>query len=262
MIGNDRRGLVVQERDLRLLGALATLRVIDCEQAKCVAGFGSTTRANVRLLALTRAGLLRRFFLGTTAGGKKALYALSPAGAKLVNVAYRGPRRSQDEILVADAFVAHQLRVNSLYCAVKHGTIPVPGARFIRWMSFWEALENGNRLIPDGYFEISTAKQTIAAFLEVDLGHEGHAIWKAKIDEYLRYALSGNFAERFDQQQFRVLVVTNSDRRRDALRATVASKTQKIFWFSTFDSIEKEGMWSPVWLRPKDGEQQSLISLP
>ena len=38
------------------------MRVIDREQAKCIAGFGSTTRVNIRLLALTRAGLLRRFY--------------------------------------------------------------------------------------------------------------------------------------------------------------------------------------------------------
>ena len=35
---------------------LAVMRVIDREQAKVVAGFGSTTRANARLLKLTRAG--------------------------------------------------------------------------------------------------------------------------------------------------------------------------------------------------------------
>jgi FlaA1/EpsC-like NDP-sugar epimerase len=46
------------------------MRVVDREQAKIVAAFGSTTRANARLLALTRAGLLRRFFLGTRGGGQ------------------------------------------------------------------------------------------------------------------------------------------------------------------------------------------------
>jgi hypothetical protein len=72
MTGNNKR-LVLQPRDRRLLEELATMRVVDREQAKIVAGFGSTTRANTRLLALSRAGLLRRCFLGTTAGGSKAL---------------------------------------------------------------------------------------------------------------------------------------------------------------------------------------------
>src|SRR5712692_9966610 len=84
MTGNNHKGIILQDRYRHLLRELAIMRVIDREQAKCVAGFGSTPRANSRLLGLTRAGLVRRFFLGTKAGGKKALYALSPAGAKLV----------------------------------------------------------------------------------------------------------------------------------------------------------------------------------
>src|SRR5579863_3232566 len=98
MIGNNHQGTILQDRDRHLLRELAVMRVIDREQAKCVAGFGSTTRANDRLLGLTRAGLLRRFFLGTKAGGKKAIYALSPNGAKLVDVPLRRPRRKQNEV--------------------------------------------------------------------------------------------------------------------------------------------------------------------
>src|SRR5882724_2210165 len=84
--GNNHRSIVVQERDRHLLRELGVMRVVDREQAKTVAGFGSITRVNARLLALTRAGLLRRFFAGTTAGGAKALYALSAKGAQLIGV--------------------------------------------------------------------------------------------------------------------------------------------------------------------------------
>jgi len=65
-----RRGLIVQPRDLELLRELGVMRVADREQVKIAAGFGSTTRVNTRLLALARAGLLRRFFLGS-GGGRK-----------------------------------------------------------------------------------------------------------------------------------------------------------------------------------------------
>ena len=51
MPGNN-KGIILQDRDRHLLRELAVMRVIDREQAKCVAGFGSTTRANTRLLAL------------------------------------------------------------------------------------------------------------------------------------------------------------------------------------------------------------------
>jgi hypothetical protein len=119
MTGNNQKGIILQDRDQHLLRELALMRVIDREQAMCVAGFGSTTRANSRLLGLTRAGLLWRFFLGTKAGGKKALYALSPTGAKLVDVPFRGPRRVHNEVLIADFFVTHQLCINQIYYALK-----------------------------------------------------------------------------------------------------------------------------------------------
>src|SRR5437763_16763456 len=108
----NRQGTMIQERDRHLLRELGLMRVIDREQSKLVAGFGSTTRANARLLALSRAGLLRRFFLGTVAGGAKALYTLSEKGARLVGVPESGPRRRQDEAVVADFFIPHQLATN------------------------------------------------------------------------------------------------------------------------------------------------------
>jgi hypothetical protein len=253
------KGIVLQDRDRHLLRELATMRVIDREQAKCVAGFGSTTQVNIRLLALTRAGLLRRFFLGTTGGGQKALYALSPTGAKIVDVPFRGPRRPRDEVLVADFFASHQLLINRIFCLVKYHPISIPEATFLRWLSFHEPLESGTRLIPDGYFEILTSQKTLAAFLEVDLGHERLSVWKAKIDGYLRYAISGSFEEQFGLPQFRVLVIANSERRMHSLRASTLTVTDKVFWFSTFASITNSGFWSAIWLRADGDRRQTLL---
>ena len=59
-----RRGLVIQDRDVTLLRELWVMRVADRNQLMMAAGFGSITRINTRLLALTRAGVLRRFFIG------------------------------------------------------------------------------------------------------------------------------------------------------------------------------------------------------
>jgi hypothetical protein len=259
MAGNNRRGIVIQERDRELLRELAVMRVIDREQAKCVAGFVSTRRANSRLLRLTQAGLLRRFFLGTKGGGQKALYALSRNGAKLVDVPFRGPRRAHDEVLVADFFITHQLTINQLYCTLKFRPIPVPDARLNKWLIFYEPLENGSRLIPDGYAEIVSPEKTLAAFLEVDLGHEGLSVWKSKVENYLRYAVSGDFSKRFGIPQFRVLVLANSERRMHSLRASTGNLTEKIFWFSTIETVMRDGFWSPVWFRAKGDAVQSLL---
>jgi hypothetical protein len=240
------------------LRELAVLRVIDREQVKVVGGFGSTTRANVRLLCLVRAGLLKRFSLGTIAGGRKALYALSLHGARLLDLPYRAPRRRHDEVLVADFFVTHQLAVNEIYCTVKYREIPISGAKFIRWESFSAPIDTGRSLIPDGYTEI-LAEKPMAAFLEIDLGHEGRKVWKAKLQAYLRYAVSGQFESDFQRPRFRVLVIANSDRRAEAIRALAGTLTEKVFWFSTIDLINRDGFWSSIWVRPRDTRRQPLL---
>jgi hypothetical protein len=256
MTGNSKRGgLVVQPRDTTLLEELAVMRVVDREQAKIVAGFGSTTRANTRLLALTRAGLLRRFFLGS----RKSLYALSEKGAQLAEVPLRGPRRKADETLVADFFIEHQLALNGIYCALKYGVIRVPGVSFRRWVAFHEPITKNVRLIPDGYVEFATPRDALAAFLEIDLGHERGPVWKEKPRNYLQLAVSGEFERRFGANRFRVLVLANSLRRMHSLRKTVGAITQKIFWFATLEAVHRQGFFAPVWYRAASETPTQLL---
>lgn len=255
MAGN--KGFIVQPRDLVLLRELATLRVADCEQIKVVAGFGSTGRANTRLLQLVCAGLLRRFFLGS-GGGRKALYALSQKGAQLADVPYRGPRRRQDEVLVADYFIGHQLAVNAIYCALKFGSLLPEGIAFGRWIAFEGAVTPSLGLIPDGYMELKTSARAIACFVEVDLGHESLAIWTKKVKNYLDLALSGDFKKRFGHDQFRVLVLANSERRLQSIRKTARLVTEKILWFATLDQA-RTNFLAPIWLRPTREEPTPFI---
>jgi len=256
--GNSGR-IVVQGRDRHLLRELALMRVVDREQARTVAGFGSTTRVNARLLALTRAGLLRRFFVGTTAGGKKALYSLSAKGAALVDVPERGLRRRNDEALVGNFFALHQLTVNQIYCAMKYATIPLPEVTFKRWLGFYAPISKVRRLIPDGYFELQVPRGVFAAFLEVDLGNESLAVWKDKAGKYVQYALSGDYEAQFKHSGLRTLVIANSERRLRSIRKAVAEITGKIFRFATLEAIEREGLFGTVWLRTQGDERQPLI---
>jgi hypothetical protein len=255
MSGNNR--LMCEQRDQHLAEELSVMSVIDCEQAKIVAPFGSTTRANARLLKLTRAGVLKRFFLGS-GGGRKALYCLSPKGALAAGVSNRGPRRPQDAVLVADYFVRHQLTVNDIYCALKYRPIATPDVIFHRWLGFYAPIVPEVALIPDGYVEFMTPAGISPCFIEVDLGHESQSIWKRKTQHYLHIALSGKFREQFHQERFRVLVLANSERRLKSIRKTVAEVTQKIFWFASLESAQK-GFFAPIWTRPNDSQPTSLF---
>jgi hypothetical protein len=253
-----RRGLIVQERDLMALMQLWIMRVADRDQVMLAAGFHSITRVNARLLALTHAGLLRRFFIGS-GGGRKALYALSAKGAQLIERPPRGLRRRQDELLIADFSVIHQLAINDLYCNVRFRPIPVPAVSCLNWMGFTEPLTEDLRLIPDGYVEWRTPQGIDAAFIEVDLGHENLAVWKEKAKRYLEFATSGIFPRKFSQPRFRVLVLANSSRRMRTVRTAVSEITQKIFWFASLSEAQGKEFFGSVWLRPVGETYQPLF---
>lgn len=259
MTGSDMQTnrMMIQPRDLSMLREIATMRVANREQVKLACGFGSITRVNARLLALTQSGLLRRFFLGEGAG-RKGLYALSEKGARLIDVPLRGPRRRQNETLVADYFVGHQLAVNDIYCTLKFRPITFSHVAFCRWMAFHETIAPSLKLIPDGYVELTIPDGILSAFLEVDLGHESMAVWKEKTRQYLQLAVSGEFARRFGQSRFRVLVLASSSRRQKSIRATVAAQTEKIFWFATLEAV-RERFFGAVWTRPVDDRPQTFI---
>jgi hypothetical protein len=259
MTGSKRTGLVVQERDRQLLSELAVMRIIDREMAKLVAGFNSTRRANARLLQLTRTGLLRRFFVGSIAHGRKAVYTLSPKGGELVAAKFGGISRPAGRLVIGDAFVEHQTSINEIYLAVKHAPAPQAGTRLRRWITFRQSISEAIKLTPDGYFELALSDSIRAMFLEVDLGTEALKVWQQKTASYLQLAVSGEFTQRFGQPQFRVLVVAGSEKRLANIRATVAKSTNKIFWLTTFDIIHRDGFWSPVWLRPTGGQRLSLL---
>jgi hypothetical protein len=255
MPGNNACTVVLTDRDRLLMKELAIGKVIDREQAKKIAGFKSTTRANDRLLKLTRAGFLRRFFLGTRAGGTKAIYSLSIKGAQAVQLEGRLIKRKNNSLLVGDLFVEHQLSVNSIWIAAKFTPIPVPDVQFGRWLTFPTALSKSTPVMPDGYFELRSTSGAYCLFCEVDRGTESLKVWSRKASLYLQLAASGEFQVLFKQSRFRVLVAVSSERRLNTIRRTVRLQTEKIFWFATLEDINQKGLFAPIWRRPV-GEQK------
>jgi len=249
MAGNNKSSLEIQERDLRLFEALETMRVMDREQAKIAGGFTSTTRANARLLALTKAGFLKRAFVGT----RQAVYWLASSSQQ------RGTQKELSPREPAALFLRHRLEINQVYLLLKYSAIPVAGWWFVRWQSFQKNLGSSVPLIPDGYFEIRSPAGVRACFVEVDLGTEALPVIQRKVQLYLHLATSGEFPSLFHQSQFRVLVIANSERRLQSLRAAIAKLTDKIFWLTTLESVNRECFWSSVWLRPTSDNKQTLL---
>jgi hypothetical protein len=257
MIGTDAH-LVLQHRDLMLLRALSLLRVVDREQASVICGFKSLTRVNTRLLKLRRAGLLKRFFFVSAEGGKRAIYSLTRRSSELIGTGLNDIKRPADSFLLGDKFVAHQLALNQVYCACLFK--PPPAAITIeRWRTFRKPLSPAHPLIPDAYFEIHSNESVRPMFLEVDLGTEGLTVWNKKIEQYLNFAVSGEFARQFQNVRFSVLIVVDREPRLYSLRSCISKITQKLFYLTTFQRIKDHGFWAAIWLRPEGEQTQSLI---
>lgn len=247
MVGNDRIRIRLQDRDRRLLEELGTMGVVDREQAKSVGRFTSTSAVNVRLLALTRAGILKRMFIG----GNKAVYRLSAE-------AQRQSRQKRDRGLPQTTlFTEHQLAINDVYVLLAHGQRP-DGVAVQNWTRFFEPLASSLPLIPDAYCTVSGANVP-ATFLEVDLGTEPQRVWQRKARLYVELATSGQFSTLFGESRFRVLVIARSERRIESIRTTISKITDRLFWFASFQNIHRESIWTPIWLRPVGATQLSLV---
>jgi hypothetical protein len=256
MTGHSR--VIVTPRDLHLFRESTTAKLVDRDMVRSIAGIRSINSANERLVALHRAGLLRRYFIGTEAGGRKALYTLSPKSAALIgHKSFWKFQRPENQVLVGDAFVAHQSAVNWVWIAAKYKT--TPDMEFLRWLSFDSPISAGIPLGPDGYAEFKKDGAVYPVFFEIDLGTETSRVWQRKVALYLKLAGSGEFQEIFKQPRFRVAVVTVSDLRLRNLRKLVAKSTTRIFFFLNLDTITEQGLNVPLWLRPEGEGRVPLL---
>lgn len=141
---------------------------------------------------------------------------------------------------------------------VRYKPLPIADTKITSWLTFRKPIA-ARGLIPDAYFELQTSAGVRAQFLEVDRGTESLGVWQKKITGYLQLAASGEFSRTFERQQFRVLVITRSERRLHHLRALIAKITDKIFWLTTFELITQQGFWSSAWFRPTGDLRHSLF---
>ena len=255
MTGNNPFRVVLTDRDRQLLAHLHEAKLLDREQIQQLLSFGSVTRANDRLSRLHGAGLLYRYFIGTIASGREALYAISPRGAATIGREMVWKlHRPQNETLVGEAGIEHQLAVNWCWISMRHGT----NSNLIRFARFNEPISQALSLAPDGYAELQGSDGVQPVFLEVDLTTETSRVWIRKVELYLKLATSGEFQRIFHQQRFKVAVVCTSERRIENLRRTVCKQTAKLFYFSLLETTKRDGFAAPHWLRPEGDARESI----
>src|SRR4051812_20420837 len=218
MAGSSR--LVLQPRARRILAALSHIRLIDREHARSLAPFGSAPRANARLLQLVRAGFLARSLYGTINGGRRALYRLP------------------DTRLPRPAAIAHELAISDVYAAF---AAPAP---------VWSGAASIGPVVPDAVIRLSVSGQELPHIIEVDRGTETQAVIGRKADSYLALALGGQAENFLGSPRFRVLIVTTSERRLHHIAATLAARTNRLFWLTTLNQLRCHGPTAAIWQRP------------
>lgn len=255
MTGSNVHRIVVTDRDRQLLVHLGEAKLLDREQIERLLGFSSSNRANDRLFRLQAAGLLRRFYLGTMAGGRKAIYSISQKGAGVVGLeSFWKFQRAENELLVGEAFIEHQLAVNWCWISSRFG----PDFNLIRFLRFDQPIAPSLLLVPDAYLELEVSGVIYPIFLEVDLGTESSRVWDKKVELYLKLATLGEFQRRFHQTRFKIAVVCTSERRLQSLRRIVCKQTAKLFYFSLLETTNREGFVAAHWLRPDGDVRESL----
>jgi hypothetical protein len=227
----------MQPRDRRLLSALEVLRIIDRSHAERLGPFDSLQRANARLLQLTRAGIVRRDSWGTINGGRKNIYRLPGRRFK------RG-MSVEHELMIADCYVGF--------------SVAAPGpVSMRRWTRPDQPL--AGVVVPDGFAHLDINGRVLPLLIEVDRGTETLGIIRRKVESYLALALSGDTERLLGARQFRVAVVTTSNRRLESLAGAIAARTDKIFWLTTHDALRRSGPWAPIWRRAAPGDQPPSV---
>jgi hypothetical protein len=168
-------------------------------------------------------------------------------------------RNSGTQAEPASLFLHHRLQINRVQLLAQYRAISVPGWWFVRWEGFVKPLSATLPLIPDGYFELGSSQGSRCIFLEVDLGTEAVPVLAKKAGLYLQLAASGEFSQAFQRSQFRVLLITTSEKRLQNICSAIAKLTDKIFWLGTLDLISPEKFWSASWLRPTGGQLQTIL---
>jgi hypothetical protein len=230
--------LILQPRDRTVLEKLALLRLLDRRQIEQLAGFHSISRANVRLAKLRHAGLIVRYFTASATGSRRSAYGLTKRGASEIHTTHVPFKWKSDSILLGNSFAAHQLALSDIYLEASR-------CRDIRWKTFPSPPVSSIPIIPDALIESSAQ----SFFLEMDLGTEPTSVWNRKVVQYLKLAASGIFRHVVTHPQFAVLVVTDAEERMHLLRRHISKQTQKLFWFQTVSTIQRQGFWSASWLR-------------
>ncbi|HRS96574.1 MAG TPA: replication-relaxation family protein, partial [Smithella sp.] len=139
MAKEDRKPIVLQERDTLIMAFVAEFRLLTRPQLQGLLDFPCTTRINIRLKKLYDHGYLSRRFMPTIMGKPQTLYFLGPKGVMNVveNTGLDGLGLEKDRRHIQDhkdLFLNHQLFLNETRIAFTLAITVHPQISLERWI--------------------------------------------------------------------------------------------------------------------------------
>jgi hypothetical protein len=268
--------LVIQRRDEDIICALYDYRYLSREQIQKLFQFTCTSKANIRLRRLYDHAYLSRSFLPTSRGSSKAIYFIGTKGIQIISERLgidpmEVKRDMKTFSRVKDLFLDHQLALNEVRISFVQAISSDPYMRLDRWISdhdcaqkYYNSNPGGeakNVIRPDSYFRFWNKNRLFSYFVELDRATMSHKRFRAKVKAYLEFAQSGSYQKIFGVKYFRVLVIAPSEQRMSNLIKTVEEVTDKIFWFTSVDSVIKDGGFGPIWYRAGHDGLHPLIGI-
>lgn len=248
--------LRLTSRDLGLLDKLGEHRFLDVRQVAALA-FPSEDAARHRLHELLGHRLVHRLYMPVRPYDPRAVnvYALSAKGARHV------PRSRADAARPATLstsdrrsglFLDHTLRRNDVRITLERLGETHPKFTMLNWKQRREDVEfrttdvrgRRQRIVPDGVAYVRVGPEVEVLPIEIDMGTVRLPKMTARYKGYWRDFTEGGPRVRHGPVPYRVLTITNTRARLEALRTaaqrapTRGRRGSRLFWFALLDDID------------------------
>ncbi|GAB3710637.1 replication-relaxation family protein [Nocardiopsis oceani] len=241
-------GTRLTDRDLRILQALATHRVMTTPQVGIVFFHGPYSRvAQRRMLALARKGLVRRFLPPHLEVRPPSHWTLSATGARTLAEALGTasnelePHSRTDDRLFRSTQLRHTVGVTQTWVDLTVNARKLRGTSVQKWWPEHRCRHAwGNRVRPDAYLRWKQGDTVVDTFLEYDTGTEPHPRLAEKLDRYYLLAQSSGLTST-------VLFVVPSTRRLTAMCRNLAAPSSVSAHVTTHEQLTHPGPARPIW---------------
>jgi hypothetical protein len=280
--------LALQERDLEILKLVHDYRFIPSHHVTSLIP-GSTRKILGRLQKLFHQGYLERLDdrrIRTRAGSEKMVYGITrKAGDLLAEEGSLDISKIDWDLknrTVTERHIKHTLMVAKFRTTLTLAAEGQKGVEIGQWkenrgsgkslnpelsdtvkLEIKEGKEIKLRIVPDAFFSLREKDSEMFFFVEADRGTmPTERFWK-KLTAYRAWRKQGGSKKKLGAENFRVLTITPSIKRRDNLREVAKRvKPAGMFWFAAEKnySVNNPGaIFDGIWINGKDDKTHSLL---